>query len=425
MDSTDNTLPTETPVTTTSQKRPNKEHASSGPHKKNISRKGDQSASDYLLDQNRIGWINHQPIGKRRYIALRLETIMNSLLTLYTTFFKTHTHHFHRALEKATNNMVDKDTSVYAATVYLTHWLFDTYRTIRESVKKLDPIAFNEYYWQEVPTNSDVYDNFLSSLNSALRPTQINFNTAEEMYIPVYTLSQLDWTRNIPFPWSKSHFDYTSFLTITQIMENKKLCTLTPLSSDPTGRPSWLFDWHSKGTEVYAWFPMENNFNFVDVTIAYIIGVACSPKLGSCDRDEWVNLNPATINLNALSLNNVERKTSRTWRGNSEVRTFEAESNVAIPHVTETDNTKFRASNKGPYKIKSALSSEEEVSSSSIEDTDTTVPSSPRIQTRSSSTLTMDKGVHRVRIIDFCYNGQIVMRIDDTTRVAAFKKFLS
>ncbi|QED42859.1 ORF1 [Amaranthus cryptic virus 1] len=432
MDPTNTPPAMEEPVPTTAQKRPTKDASSSNPLKKTPSRSGGQAAADYLQDQHRVCWMNHQPIGKRRYITVNVENMMNSLHSLYEAFFRINAQHFARPLETAAKT-ARIDAFDLSARVYLTCWLYDTYRTIRASVYKLDPIAFNDRYTQEVPQQSECYDNFLCYLNSSLRPTQILFNTAEEMYIPLLSADPLDWTKENPFPWTKQKYDYTVFLTVTQILDSKKLCPMTPLSNDPTGRPFWLFDWHtgSQQTQVFSWFPMENNFNFIDITAAYIIGVACSPKLGSCDRDEWISIDPSKVSPGDIRASSFDRTTSRIWRGNAEYRTVEVREDINYPNIREKDAEEFKKTNTaGPYYIRSGFSLPEDQAGSSSRTE--MIPSSPRQRTRRSTAeerqalqKTVETGVLQARIIDFCYNGQIILRLDDTTRVAAFKKFIA
>lgn len=61
---------------------------------------------------------------------------------------------------------------------------------------------------------------------------------------------------------------------------------MTPLITDTLGRPFWLFDWHANNT-CCAWFPAEGNFSMEDITLGYILGVACTPRLGPRDVDDW------------------------------------------------------------------------------------------------------------------------------------------
>lgn len=48
---------------------------------------------------------------------------------------------------------------------------------------------------------------------------------------------------------------------------------------------------------------MEGNFNLEDVTLAYILGVACTPNMGPRDPDDWQFFGgkvPADVDVNDL-----------------------------------------------------------------------------------------------------------------------------
>ena len=73
---------------------------------------------------------------------------------------------------------------------------------------------------------------------------------------------------------------------VSGIIQNVKGWRISTILSNKLGRPSWLFDWHDE-KRCCAWFPPEGNNTMDDVTIAYIVGAACTPHLGPRDVDDW------------------------------------------------------------------------------------------------------------------------------------------
>ncbi|QED42874.1 ORF1 [Dactylorhiza cryptic virus 2] len=389
--------------------------------KKPPPRTNERSATDYLLEQHRTGLVNHQPYKKRRYVTLYGERLFTSLVTLYTNLFQVNWQSFSRSVEKIplTGTPAASHPGL-CATVYVSHWVLDIYYSIRQSLKKIDPIAFAEYFFAETVLNSDTYDHFLSMLNAALRPTHITFATADEIYIPILDMKQ-DFTKAPPLPWKGFHLNYTLFHLVHQTLTVRKLVKMTPLSSDPLGRPSWLFDWPASN-QAFAWFPMEGNYSQEDVTIAYIIGAACTPKLGFADFDEWRYFQEG-FNINTVDVPNYQRVVKRHWRGLAEYRLLQHES-IPFPNAHETDDAKFKKLNIGPLCLhpKDGTLAQPSTEASEDETGEDYVPESPRVSTRSRSREPTSKFT-RIRVVDYVYYGQVIIRSDDTSRFAAFKMF--
>nr|QRG29217.1 putative CP [Rhodiola cryptic virus 1] len=417
-------VPTDTPADSTQQKRPFTEAITDTVIKRPQPRSSIKQATDHLLDENRTGSFVHQPNKKRHYVTIRGEDMLNSLVELYTSFFKQRWNLFARSVEKlpltgthATNHYQ------LLAHVYLSHWTFDVYRQIRESLFSLDPVAFNEKYFNQVPVHSVSYDPFLTTVSDHLKPTHITLSYADEVFIPILS-SKLEDAKTNYFAWSRFHIDHDLFSLILQVLEEKKVTPLTPLSSDLFGRPSWLFDW-SQDQTAFAWFPQEANYNDDDVTIAYIIGVSCSPKLGHADFDEW-KITTEPPNFTTTKLKNYPRVIPRRWKSSAEFRVAQVEA-ISIPLFTEKDKAKFAATNTGPLKVYTNVfkSVEEGTSSQAAEEevseTDPDyVPASPRaIVTRSSTTEAIP--AHRVRVIDYMYYRQVISYFDSASRFTAFK----
>ncbi|UTQ50852.1 MAG: coat protein [Plant associated deltapartitivirus 4] len=388
--------------------------------KKPAVRSAEASVNLYLQTQNRIGEFNHYPLRKHRYINLYVIRILDSLVGLYVHFFKMNWEKFARAAEKTPLPTGVPDHFHLCAYTYLSHWMIDLYYHIRKSCKTLNPLAFTERYFYEVAPNATSYDNYLAHLINAIRPTPINGAIADEMYIPVLG-KDLDFSKNVrkgPFSWNHWQINHTLFQMIHQTLEIKKIVKMTLISEDPTGRASWLFDWFDT-TSAYAWFPLENNYNETDISVAYILGVACTPKVSLPDIDDWRYLD-ARVDMRRIDVDTYKRVIARRKFGNSEHRILVSEE-VTLPNYYETDATKFNKLNVGPLKIiKSSTDAAAEETTSETVDEDY-VPESPRPGTRSQTT-DVAKSM-RVRVYDYLYHTQVINRADISTRYTAFKMF--
>lgn len=366
--------------------------------KKPTERSNERDAADYLLDQNRIGSYNSNPFRKHKFITLRSQRLFDQLVSLYTHFLKSHWTSFSRALDhnlrsdKAKSSLASVE---YAANVYISHWFNDLYYTNRVCTQKVDGTAFIAQYYHENALHSNHYDHFLSLINAAIRPTHIH-GISDEIYIPVIADKAFSDLKK-PFNTISGYVeDYTTFTSILQIMDVRKVCKLTPLSSDITGRPSWLFDWFD-GTHAYAWFQQDGNYNDVDVSIAYVIGASITPLLGHPDIDEWV-IYPTDMDEETARKTHRRRTARQTHSGLAEVRTLQSEV-ITLPNYYESDKAKRIAGNIGPLAVYTAASS----SSATSEFEDQSQPiSAPPSPSYSKDKPDSDKA-YRVRILDFIY----------------------
>lgn len=390
-----------------------------GANKKPTIRTAETSVNLYLQSQNRIGDFNHYPLRKHRYITVYTTRILDALVTLYVHLFKLNWEKMARAVEKFTTPTGVSDHYHYCAYVYLSHWMNDVYYHIRKSCKAVNPLAFTERYHYEVAPNADRYDNYLAHLMNALRPTPINGAIADEMYIPVLGKNLNFETSNKkgPFEWNHWCINHTLFQLVHQSLELKKIVKMTPISEDPTGRASWLFDWFDTAT-AYAWFPLENNYNETDISVAYILGVACTPKVALPDIDDWRYLEQK-YDYKRIDINSYRRVVPRRKFGNSEHRILEAEE-IHLPDYYEKDPAKFKKLNEGPLKLIKSTADDAEEGSSELIDEDS-VPESPRPVTRSTA-VDIEKSI-RVRVHDYPYYTQVIQRADIATRFTAFKMF--
>ncbi|UTQ50849.1 MAG: coat protein [Plant associated deltapartitivirus 2] len=420
---------TETNITAAStlQKRQPTTGIPEHPLKRPTTRSNSKTATDYLLDETRIGSITHYPTKKRRYVTMYGSSMLESLFVLYTSLFKQRWSSFARSVEKTslTGATVKTHPELLAA-VYLTHWSIDVYRMIRESLLHLDPIAFNERYHTQQPVHSHIYDNFLATLCGHIRPTHVTMSYADEIYIPVMSTVMATQSGTNPFNWTKATTDHDLFQIILQTFEDRKLVMMSPIPTDLFGRHSWLFDWSQHET-AYAWFPQESNYNDEDVMMAYIIGVACTPKLGHCDPDDWKLTSEAT-EITASRLARYHRIKPRRYKGSCEFRVAETDV-VNYPALGDKDKDKFNASNKGPLQIytdptAAAASSTTTTDTEDVFETSTDyVPASPRTVTRALAAIEGTK-VHRYRVIDYVYYRQVILNVDTTSRATAFRIML-
>lgn len=379
------------------------------PAKRFAERTNERSATDYLVEQNRVVNYNSNPRRRHLFIQIKAQELFTALKTMYSHFFQVHSSRIGRALDGWSKKTAGS-SSVYdhAAACHITHWLMDTYHTTRKSVKLVAPTAYLDKFSNQSVLFSDSYDHFLATLNAHLRPTYI-ISISDNVWIPTFSTNQMADPKN-PFPDIKGLVvDNTLFLLIQQILENHKLCKMTNLSTDSMGRPSWLFDWYDDGT-AYSWFMQEGNYNDVDVAVAYIVGGPISPKLGIYDADEWV-IYPTKTTAKEIAAMHKHRASTRYWLGLSEVRQLEFQQ-IELPDYYEEDDAKREALNLGPLRLQTS-------SSSSTQDVDEdTVPQSPRVPSAIEKNKTF-----RARTLDRIYYAQVIMKSENSTRYAAFKIF--
>ncbi|XP_026400781.1 uncharacterized protein LOC113296684 isoform X2 [Papaver somniferum] len=168
------------------------------------------------------------------------------------------------------------------------------------------------------------------------------------IFIPVIAdNSKIDNLEN-PFAINGFILNAEFFYGILSAMQRKKTgWHMSVLSTEATGRPFWLLDWHNYD-EVCAWFPFGENFNFEDVTLAYIVGVPCTPNLGYRDVDEWQPALPDE-DFNNIEHRHYSRIRLQTYFGGYEVRTIESKGHTwTIPHPCQNVLTKEGVGIKRP-----------------------------------------------------------------------------
>jgi hypothetical protein len=285
---------------------------------------------------------------KHKYVKIKTPELFAQLVTLYTHLLQVNWIQFSLALDSCQDkNTTYSSAPAYAAAVYVSHWFHDSYCTLRSAVQKIDPIAFGERFSREEALYNDRYDHFHATLNAHIRPTHV-IGIGDHVYIPYFADNQY-MCRASPFPGITAFIiDMTVFQIVHQTLEIRKLVRMTPLSSDPTGCPSWLFDWFDNGT-AYSWFQQEGNYNDVHTTVAYIIRIPMPPKLGFCDVDEW-SYYPFKTSRTSVYEQHNNRVSARRWTGLAETRVIESQY-IPLPNYYETDETKFKGINIGPLRL--------------------------------------------------------------------------
>nr|UPW16517.1 coat protein [Polygonatum kingianum cryptic virus 2] len=422
---------------------------------------------NFLEDTTRIGtfYVNHPRY--RRYVDLKRNEIFNSLVDMYTIVFKTFWNQFRRFIETAEIPVIYAATPQrYAAAVYISAWFYDLYVSNRDACRKLSDSAYIEHYYLDLVHKSMEYDVFLTALNAQIRPTNIKLTHEDTLFIP-----RIRNTINNN-PANENYFNITGWVMdepilqgILYVFKDRKILNMEALSETTLGRPSWLFDWHNDNL-CYAWFPTEGNYTFDDVTIAYITGVACTPKLAPRDTDEWQLLpgNVTPANLDNLILNRVRPLTyhgaveirvleTRIWQLPTGYRNFitlaaaPAQIQGSAPpgqqggtsaHTQQAKKQKQQLLTGPHYPLRSRAATsqasaphttqgEEEGQGDNTEEGE--VHSSPDAAVLTGQIANVDYTVaippfHQVRIIDYLYHARVVNYMDFNTRVAALRQFI-
>lgn len=372
--------------------------------------------TDFLLENCRIGSLKTSYDKHRRYVVISANQIYQQLTHLYAPLFLSYWHHFKRFME-AFPAPAGINPWMHAARAYISVWIMDLYTSNREAIQKLSPLAFQECYQHETAYYSDEYDDFLVLLNATLRPTHIKGTPEDTLYVPLVA-NPPDWNPQTndgsPFAVVNFNLDYDLFKGLLGIMKERRNWRISKLVTNTIGRPGWLFDWHTDN-RCCAWFPMEGNYAPEDITLAYIIGAACSPKLGPRDVDDWQDwpdqIRPAEFNMAQL-----DRAVQRRFYGAYEVRTI---SHRRVPRVfaLPTETTQAKRPRKGKDKATQppaqqtrvlATTGQEPADAESVTD----VP-------QESGEIT--ELVDQYQIIDWNYYNLVVLNLEPHTRGGALK----
>lgn len=196
-------------------------------------------------------------------------------------------------------------------------------------------------------------------------------------------------------------------------MERKwKLSTLT---TNPLGRPSWLFDWHADNI-VCAPFTHEGNYDMNDITVAYIVGVSCTPKLGHKDVDDWQYFQGGVV-PDSVNSYPTERINAQSFFGAYSVRTYEIEREYTLPCSLEEARTLL------PQKPRTCAATKQR------KETEISEPAAGASQltklTAGQTRCTDPVRAPRYKIVDWVYYAKVFHGIDTDTRIDAMWKVLN
>uniref|UniRef100_A0A803Q9N0 Uncharacterized protein n=1 Tax=Cannabis sativa TaxID=3483 RepID=A0A803Q9N0_CANSA len=282
-------------------------------------------AAEHFQKNSRIGSVRSYGRKHERCVALNHTALFTSLVDLYTSLFMSDLRHF-RFLTEIFTIPPDTNPCLHLARAYISAWFHDLYSCIREVARNLYPLAYLDHYQTELGLLSFEYDDFLVLVNSAIRPTHIKGTLQDTLYVPIFstdTETPIDWNSSNPLNIPNFNLDYDLVCKIISMMKQSKnwrISNLVKKNNNNPGRPFWLFDWHDDFC-CCSWFPPEQgNYTMEDVTMAYIIGVSCSPMLAPRDVDDWQPFSG--------DIKSKERVTKRSFYGGYEVRTFEVRKKI-------------------------------------------------------------------------------------------------
>ncbi|CAI9275747.1 unnamed protein product [Lactuca saligna] len=312
---------------------------------------------------------------------------------------------------------------IYAARCYISMWFIDLYVSIRKDVRKLPAGEFHERYQGKLFFFiSREYDNYLTLLNASIRPTHVKHAIDNARYIPIIADS-IDVNNPSPFGINNFTRERDLFYGLTHIMKTSRIWRFAPLFSDANGRPWWLFDWHFKD-HVCSWFPCKDNYDPEDVTLAYILGTACTPNLGDRDVDEWQYFAEGVVPHGDPNPGSYDRVDERRFYGSYEVRTMEIDPEFSLarmlaPILSQVDpNIAATVAERGTTPTTTIKLRWEE--QSSHPDIAITRNEEPQEGDQPMPLYKLvDQTTPRFRLIDWVYYCRVIRQMDNETRAIA------
>nr|WAK97201.1 coat protein [Polygonatum partitivirus 2] len=367
-------------------------------------------AADFLQDSCRIVTLRQHYEKYRRYVYLKRQELFTALVDLYQSMFSSRQRDF-RGLHDAFPAPQGTGFYAYAARAYISMWFYDLYVSNREAARAISPIAFTQFYEHEVAQRSHEYDDFMCYLHAAIHPTHIKGISEDVMYIPIIN-NETNW--NIPDnPFNITGFEDNFDLAqgVLMRMRDSRAWNISSLVTTTTGRPTWLFDWHD--TEMcLAWFPLEGNYTMEDVTIAYIIGEACTPNLAYRDVDDWQNFTGNVIPQN-FTTNSLNRVVGRRFYGSYEVRSHEVRmQEIAVGDFTGPADAQAQKKRKTPDASGSGTHQRVTIASGAE-------PTPQQAQPQDAMDITLR--INQFRIVDWIYYTRHVAYREIHTRIGALK----
>jgi hypothetical protein len=158
------------------------------------------------------------------------------------------------------------------------HWFIDLYVGIRNSVQSLDPIIAQTNFVAELGNTGHGYPPFFSALYSMLMPTVSNRGTAEICYVPTWdfdlTRTHSNWFDIANM--AANNVNARRFSALIDVFKRSKSVVITSLKvGTKHGSGSIFLDFWPLNNIDHAnsWLYMDNNFNDMDLTVMYIIGL--------------------------------------------------------------------------------------------------------------------------------------------------------
>jgi hypothetical protein len=397
----------------TSKQDPPKELAQSRPPPaQKTSRFNLNNPTEWLIDQRAIGSDYEFPPKKRRFVHLRLGSIYANLVELYHHWFVSIWSHLNRTVEEYGLPGGDTPKSLRLARAYISSWILDLYYYIRRSVAEIDTTAYASRYSHPIFQTTVQYDAYLADLLNAIRPTHILHTTADELLIPLMA-TQPNWESDNPFNIPHFFKAKSLVLAVNRIVVDKKLCCIGKITDSPTGNPSWLFDLvtHDATTAYYAWFPAEGNYTSAALVLAFIIGCACSPRIGLTEVDEW-RWFPKGENRNWIAPRfDGHYIGQRHNYGAVELTEIEYERDIPIPNFYATAVPTVTS---GPFVFTAPEATHHQELSA---DENTEIPGSPTLEAEHDAPATADNVIQtgRYRYVTKIYYAQVArgMSLDD------------
>ena len=392
--------------------------------------------ADALTKTSYIGEVSLRGFKVPRYIELEINNLFDALVELYSFHFQARWDDMHPIISHLTMPQgITED--IYMAQIYISHWFISLYSLNRDASTRHDAARYSDHYNQELPEHSKVFDCYLVYLLNTIKPTHIFGLQEDTLYIPIIA-KRPNWNNVHGNYFGITNFRY-NVMTFRQIIKlmtdpNSGWQTAT-VSNDPSGRPTWLFDWHAQ--KAYAWFPEEGNYNNDDVNVAFILGVACTPLLASRDDDI-----PQQYPDNLISYDfETERKKGKAFHSmidvtvvsdtdylHTEYINTEVETEVPIEEVereapTPTRRTAPLAIEASQAQQAASAHTETQLAAQATRESGSSSARSTRTITETvTSTKTTQYNLYK--ITDYKYYARVIRSVSVHVRTAAHKIFI-
>jgi len=287
------------------------------------------SAYSHLIGKNQLVNTRESEIAHRQYVEFDFPAVAQSLVPLYEPFFEKHKAIFSRYTGPVQNYVAGN-----IARIYITGCLHSIIEYNIEPFESLSIQAAVQTFGNarsnivNLVKATDGVDHFMAHLIEAIRPTLIKSNGRQFMYIPdlrnvPYDPQMMQQGFNIFLGFTNANCDINEsiFSNICYNMKDavKNFSVKLPSVTSKTGRPFWLFDtWSDLGgpvpTEIFTWFPFENNVNDDDVVMASILNCTMSPLLAEVDVsfEGILDTEPPGLDIHANKMA-VARPTPSRW----------------------------------------------------------------------------------------------------------------